>query len=803
MENIEETELTFLLNSNLSLIDDGILFVGDNVIHYNKSFINLFNIPIEVLHKSVINIFSYISKQAVDSEEFLNNIKNISNSRERFIYRVALIDNKTVEYSSELYIENDELKGRVWVFKDKSSRVHLERELLLTNEKYKKAFESSSDYILITSLPEGKIISANPKFLYAYGKKEDEIIGKTTIELGLWKFKEDRNFIINKVLNNEEVKNFESIMMLPEKEVWCSVSFNIIILSNSKCMLSVIRDISDRKQKELYRSLMDRVFYYLSEVSDFKEAINSILHTIKEKTEISAIGIRFSKNGDFPYFAKIGFTDEFIELENSILKCSDNENELECLCGAVISNTTSLLTHNGTFWTNNIPGKLNETRELIYRGTCPKFGYNSIALIPIRNKDSIIGLIQFNDTRKNFFNRDIIEYLETISFHIGSAFVKNQLITDRWEFEATLHQAQRIESMSILAAGIAHDLNNILFPITGLTELLLNESEPGSVEYTSLTQIHKSAKRGASLVRQILTFCNIESNKIPIRISSVIKEIIRISRSTIPQTFPINCTVDEDLGILVIDPTHIHQIVTNLLLNAYYAVKQAGGEIKVTVKKETFTIPPFEARYLPKGDYISIRVYDNGKSINQSMISKLFDPYFTINPQSHGLGLSTVYRLVKDNKGDIRVFPEEKGTTFLIYLPIENVPYSGSLEKILLVDDEEPVLFLEYSVLEKQGYDVVSMTNSMEALEVFKNDKFDLVIIDKNMPGISGIELYRLMYKLNPKVGYIFCTGVCSKEEEIKLRALGVKHILLKPVPIEVLLKTVQTVLLNLKLGAK
>jgi len=801
MENIEETELTFLLNSNLSLIDDGILFVGNNIIHYNKSFINLFNIPIEVLHQSVINIFSYISKQTIDPDEFLNNIKNISDSRERFIYRVSLLDNKTVEYSSELYIENDELKGRVWVFKDKSSRVHLERELLLTNEKYKKAFESSSDYILITSLPEGKIISANPKFLYSYGKKEEEIIGKTTVELGLWKFKDDRKFILTKVLNNEEVKNFETIMVLPEKEVWCSISFNIIVLGNSKCMLSVVRDISDRKQKELYRSLIDRIFYYLSEVSDFNEAINSILHIIKEKTGISSIGIRFSKNGDFPYFASIGFSKEFIDLEDSILGCSNNE--LDCLCGAVISNTTSLLTHNGTFWTNNIPEKLNTDLEIPYRGNCLKHGYNSIALIPMKNKNIVIGLIQFNDERNNFFNRDIIEYLETISFHIGAAFVKNQLINDRWEFEATLHQAQRIESMSILAAGIAHDLNNILFPITGLTELLLNESEQGSVEHTSLTQIHKSAKRGASLVRQILTFCNIESNKIPIRISSVIKEIIRLSRSTIPQTFPISCTVDEDLGILVIDPTHIHQMVTNLLLNAYYAVKQSGGEIKVTVKKETFTIPPFEARYLPKGDYISIRVYDNGKSINQSMISKLFDPYFTINPQSHGLGLSTVYRLVKDNKGDIRVFPEEKGTTFVIYLPIENISYTGSSEKILLVDDEEPVLFLEHSVLEKQGYEVVSMTNSVEALEVFKNDKFDLVIIDKNMPGISGIELYRIMHKMNPKIGYIFCTGICSKEEEIKLKAMGVKHILLKPVPIEVLLKTVQNVLLNLKVGAK
>jgi len=384
-----------------------------------------------------------------------------------------------------------------------------------------------------------------------------------------------------------------------------------------------------------------------------------------------------------------------------------------------------------------------------------------------------------------------------------------QDITERKEaeaakahLEAQLQHAQKMEAIGSLAGGIAHDLNNILFPITGLSEMLIDDIPPDSLMLESIEQIHRSAKRGSDLVKQVLAFSR-QSNplKLPIRIQPIMKEAMNLSRATIPRKINITSQIDTNCGMVSADPTQIHQIMMNLITNAFHAVEEAGGDIRIELKEADMSdidpkiLLPFPA--LPSGMYARITVSDTGIGIDQALISKIFEPYFTTKEQGRGtgLGLSVVHGIVKEYGGDIRVYSETgKGTVFHVYLPLlEDTQdsdtttvkkYPGGCEKILLVDDEEPIIHLEQMILEKLGYQVTTCTSSPEALDIFKNDphRFDLVMSDRGMPRMTGDQLAGELLSIRPEIPIILCTGFSTENDEQNARAMGIKGFLLKPV---------------------
>ena len=375
------------------------------------------------------------------------------------------------------------------------------------------------------------------------------------------------------------------------------------------------------------------------------------------------------------------------------------------------------------------------------------------------------------------------------------------------KLEGQIQRAQKMESIGSLAGGIAHDLNNILFPISGLSEMLLDDIPPDTPEHKSIEQIYKSAKRGSDLVKQILSFSR-QSNpqKLPIRIQPILKEALKLAQATIPRNIEIKSHINTDCGMISADPTQIHQIVMNLITNAFHAVEQHGGMIDITLK-EIAIISFDEKGDLPfhaipgdilAGGYACITVSDTGTGIDQTLIDKIFDPFFTTKElgKGTGLGLSVVHGIVKEHGGDIRVYSEiGKGTVFHVYLPlledtgdIKNAAvikqYPTGCERILLVDDEEPILHMEQMMLEKLGYKVTVRLSSLDALGAFKANpgNFDLVISDRGMPNMTGEQLAGELMSIRPGIPIILCTGFSNENDVKRAKAMGVKGFLMKPV---------------------
>ena len=391
---------------------------------------------------------------------------------------------------------------------------------------------------------------------------------------------------------------------------------------------------------------------------------------------------------------------------------------------------------------------------------------------------------------------------------------------EKAKFEAKLQQAQKMESIGSLAGGIAHDLNNILFPISGLSEMLLDDMPPDTPEYKSIEQIHKSAKRGSDLVKQILAFSR-QSNplKLPIRIQPILKEALKLAQATIPRNIEIKSHINTDCGMVSADPTQIHQIAMNLITNAFHAVEQTGGTIDIALKetaigsfdeKEDLPFHAMPGDLLP-GRYACITVSDTGTGMDQPLIDKIFDPYFTTKElgKGTGLGLSVVHGIVKEHGGDIRVYSEiGKGTVFHVYLPLlEDTRDSNAAtitrkhptdhERILLVDDEEPILRMEQMMLERLGYQVTTRMSSPDALAAFKAnpDFFDLVISDRGMPNMTGEQLAGELISIRPGIPIILCTGFSDENDVKRAKAMGVKGFLMKPVAIGDLAEMVRKVL--------
>ena len=371
-------------------------------------------------------------------------------------------------------------------------------------------------------------------------------------------------------------------------------------------------------------------------------------------------------------------------------------------------------------------------------------------------------------------------------------------ITERKQIEEQLMRVQKLEALGVLAGGIAHDFNNILFPIVGLSEMLLEDLPPDSPEHQNAQDIFNAGKRGRDLVRQILAFSRqSEQKKVPIQIQQILKEVIKLSRSTIPVNIHITHDIQDDCSLIKADPTQIHQIAMNLVTNAYHAVEPKNGEIAVRLREieiESGQLP--ELDLLP-GRYAQLSVSDTGAGIEPGIMHKIFEPYFTTKAQGKGtgLGLALVYGIITEHQGDIKATSEVgKGTIFDVYLPLmtqaeetepieEKVELSPGHEHILLVDDEESILKMVKRMLERLGYIVTTHVNSLEALEVFKTnpDQFDLVISDLTMPEMTGDRLAGELIKIRPGIPIIICTGFSERLDQQKAERIGIRGIFMKP----------------------
>jgi PAS domain S-box-containing protein len=440
---------------------------------------------------------------------------------------------------------------------------------------------------------------------------------------------------------------------------------------------------------------------------------------------------------------------------------------------------------------------------------------------PLRDTTgNVIGVMAILDDRPMEENSRILSLLNSFAARAAGEMERRRTEEEKAKLEAHLQQAQKMELIGSLAGGIAHDLNNILSPISGLSEMLLEDIPPGSPAHESMEQIHNSAQRGSDLVKQILAFCcQSKHQKLPIRIQPILKEVLKLARATISMNIEITSHIKPDCGMVSADPTQIHQTAMNLITNAFHAVEQKGGTINITLKETAIGSLdekeelPFHAipEDLLAGKYACITVSDTGTGMDQTLIDKIFDPYFTTKGQGKGMGLelSVVHGIVKEHGGDIRVYSElGKGTAFYVYLPLlEDAndskaaavvrKYPTGHENILLVDDEAPIVRMEQMMLERLGYRVTVRTSSPDALAAFRADPslFNLVISDRGMPNMTGEQLAAELISIRPGIPIILCTGFSDETDVQRAKAMGVKGFLMKPVATGDLAEMVRKVL--------
>jgi PAS domain S-box-containing protein len=418
-------------------------------------------------------------------------------------------------------------------------------------------------------------------------------------------------------------------------------------------------------------------------------------------------------------------------------------------------------------------------------------------------------------------------------------------ITQERQLEVQLQQSQKMEAIGTLAGGITHDFNNILGAILGYTDLAILESNDESKIRQHLEKIQEAGHRARNLVNQILAFSRqTKQERLPVQLSSIVNEALKMLRASLPSTIEIRRDIQPDQGTVEADPTQIHQVLMNLCTNAAHAMQENGGILEIGIHNMDFglcgadyekdeknttleghasdsmgqanQISESQIEYLDilPGPYLKLTVRDTGIGMTPDVLGRIFDPYFTTREkaQGTGLGLSVVHGIIKSHGGSITVESEPgQGTTFHVYLPrmeysketadkMAASPYEGmptGHERILFVDDEEALVDIGRQMLEHLGYELVTRTSSIEALEFFKAepDKFDLVITDMTMPNMTGEKLARAMMKIRPDIPIILCTGFSERISDENAWKIGIRKLAMKPLLMRYLAEAIREVL--------
>ena len=554
-------------------------------------------------------------------------------------------------------------------------------------------------------------------------------------------------------------------------------------------------DITERKQEDLYRQLSVAVLKILNNTSEFQDAIQQIFVALKQTTGCEAVGIRLQSENDFPYLAVDGFSDDFVRTENKLTlldqaggMCRNKDGTLclECLCGLVISGqadlSNPLFTKGGSAWTNDTRTLLDLTvaddPRLNPRNRCIHEDYLSVALIPLRSKMGIIGLLQLNSRKQDLFNLAAIEALEGLASHIGEFLMRQQAEAEHEKIQSQLNQAQKTEAIGRLAGGVAHDFNNMLQAILGYTDMALNETDPEIALYNDLTEIRKAANRSANLTRQLLAFAR-KQTMTPqvIDLNETVSGMLRMLRQLIGEDIELAWQPTAADTTVKMDPSQIDQILANLCVNARDAIAGVGA---LTVETGTLTadaaLCAASDTGLVPGEYVTLSVSDTGCGMDEETIKHIFEPFYTTKRvgKGTGLGLATVYGIVKQNNGNIKLTSvPEKGTTFRICLPrhlgeAAQLPLSGppkaalrGHDTVLLVEDEPAILKMGKRMLESLGYRVLTAGLPDEAVALVKKnaEEIGLLLTDVVMPQMNGLDLAAHLTQLHPELKCMFMSG--------------------------------------------
>ncbi len=359
-------------------------------------------------------------------------------------------------------------------------------------------------------------------------------------------------------------------------------------------------------------------------------------------------------------------------------------------------------------------------------------------------------------------------------------------ITDRRRLESNVTERQREQSLSLLAGGIAHDFNNILMAILGQTSVVRRILDPDARGQAELRVVEQAAKRAADLCRQLLAYAGRGRFEVaPTDLGELVCDMRGLMKAVVPKEVEFDFRLDEDLPLVDMDATQMRQVIMNVVANAGESMRETGGTMTIRVTSTRVDGPaesPAGIRDpLRPGDYVTLRVEDQGPGMSEDVLARIFDPFFTTKPGGHGLGLAAVLGIVRGHAGSVGVESAPgRGTTFSIHLPASKAArqerpapsHPPALEdkdvpvRVLVVEDEPTVRNIVQRMLELSGHQVVLAVDGLEGLERFRAspDEFDLAVLDLTMPRMNGIETMRALREIRPKLPILMTSGHAEED---------------------------------------
>ena len=419
---------------------------------------------------------------------------------------------------------------------------------------------------------------------------------------------------------------------------------------------------------------------------------------------------------------------------------------------------------------------------------------------PIFDNEKIVAVVGVVNKKTDYDSTDARQ-LSLYFNHTWDILQKKRFERDKSRLGEQLAQAQKLEAIGTLAGGIAHDFNNVLMVIIGNTELARDNIDNPEKIKNDLDEIFKAGLRARDLVNQILAFSRDQAEgRKPMDIRPLVKEAVKLLRSSIPANVTIHQRIAEESLPVVTEPSQINQLVINLSTNAYQSLEGSEGVLEIHLKPMVLEEDLFDKEKLAvqAGEYMRLTVKDSGKGIPEDQLDRIFEPYFTTREKERGtgLGLAVVHGIVKGMKGTIVVESEPgKGTIFNVYFPAAtiveqdhssvltgNLP--GGSEHILYLDDDASVAETNSRLLENLGYRVTTFYSSIDALQSFKQqpNSYDLVISDFDMPEMTGDVLAKSILEINSETPIILCTGYSEQINKTKAEKIGVSELIFKPI---------------------
>jgi signal transduction histidine kinase len=386
-------------------------------------------------------------------------------------------------------------------------------------------------------------------------------------------------------------------------------------------------------------------------------------------------------------------------------------------------------------------------------------------------------------------------------------------VAERKRTEEAMQQAQKRESLGLMASGIAHDFNNLLVAMLAQNSLALKQLDEAEPAWESIQKAVLAAERAAELTRQMLAYAGGGQLEIePVNLNQIIETNVHFFQVAIPKNVTLHTELAEGLPLIEADRSQLQQVIMNLILNGAEAVDAASGAVWVRTGRQTLTTEESEFWHwtgtaLPAGEYVSLSVQDSGVGMTPEVRNRIFDPFFTTKAAGQGLGLASVLGIVRDHGGGLHVESTPgAGTTFSLLFPMSSrdeetavststfyPPTNASQPCILVIDDEAPVRDAVTDIMALHDVGVRTAVNGQQGIDLFalNRDQIQLVLLDMSMPGLNGIETLTRLRQIDPEVRVILSSGYSQQQIAKEVAVNGRTGFLAKPYDLDALVNKI------------